>query len=231
MKPIYLLAAFAIPAFSAPLTINTCETYTVVNNQLMCAGAPTPSPTPTPTPAPTPAPTPTPTPVPTPTPTQLCGTSANQLDSGILANINYFLNFETMSGLNFVWPLNRGNSISVQIMTGAAGKAGNFILEAAESQVGQSVDKFLNVSQTRCDFSYAQINAGSFCGVSGAAGAIQYRVENTGTPGSNYCSLLPNTTYFLNLRNESASYRSARGQDTCPVNAQGGGCGLLFQFH
>ncbi|CAN5498015.1 hypothetical protein BH11PSE11_BH11PSE11_13380 [soil metagenome] len=139
------------------------------------------------------------------------------------------INLDTEAGQNFVWSNSRGQSTTTTFTSGSIGRSGNFILEAAESLAGMSVDKFINISKNQCDFSYTQIDAGSFCSGSAAKGALQYKVEPAGSPpGTNYCSLLPNTTYYVNIRNEAAAYRSVRGQDTCPANTA---CGFLFGFH
>lgn len=186
-----------------------------------CTSAVAPPPIQPPTPAPVPQPPPA------PPPSQSCGNSS--LDSGTLQNQAYQLDFMSQAGQNFRWPLNRGQSLAVQFTTGEVGRAGNFIFEA-DHNAGNVVDKFINVSRSPCDFSYAQANVGSFCGGSAGTGNMQYRVESAGSPPpTNYCSLLPHTTYYINLRNEQVGYRGqVRGQDTC---SPGESCGLLFQFH
>lgn len=155
-----------------------------------------------------------------------CGTSANQLSGAILRNTNESINLNTQGGLNFRWTINKGESRSAEFTTGAAGRSGNFGNDI--DPIGQNVDEFMNISTSQCDFKYENIY-GNRCAASGSTNGLRYIVQEAGsTPPDGYCSLLPNTTYWVNIRNETAIDPSARGKDSCPAGVT---CGFVFQFH
>ena len=155
-----------------------------------------------------------------------CGTSANQLSGAILKNTNTPIDLNSQGGLNFRWNINRGESRSVEFTTGAAGRSGNFGNDI--DPIGQNVDEFMNISTSQCDFKYENIY-GNRCAASGSTNGLRYIVQAAGsTPPDGYCSLLPNTTYWVNIRNETAIDPSARGKDSCPAGVT---CGFVFQFH
>ena len=156
----------------------------------------------------------------------VCGTSANQLSGAILKNTNTPIDLVTQGGLNFRWNVNRGESRSAEFTTGDAGYSGNFGNDI--DPIGKNVDEFLNISTVQCDFKYENIY-GNRCAASGSTNGLRYVVQAPGsTPPDGYCSLLPNTKYWVNVRNESAIDPSARGIDSCPA---GVACGFVFQFH
>jgi len=148
------------------------------------------------------------------------------------ANTNTVLSL-TATGLNNNWLMNRGQSRSVQFVTGAAGTIGSFSFQP--STIGQPVPVFINISATQCDFSYSQIDSPITSGFnSRACAGGAFAVQNPGsTPLASRCSLLPNTTYFLNLRNESVQTATQtkgagqRGSDSCTYPA----CGFVMTVY
>ncbi len=164
-----------------------------------------------------------------PTGPSVCNTTANQLSGVTLVNTNTPLSL-TATGLNNNWLMNRGQSRSVEFLTGAAGAQGNFMFD--NSTIGQPVAKFRNISRTQCDFSYTQADSGVTSGFnSSACTGNLYAVQNVGdTPIPGRCSLLPNTTYYLNIRNENIVLlkgMNQRGIDTCAYSA----CGFVFTIY
>ena len=161
------------------------------------------------------------------------GGACNQVFGGVAtANTNTVLSL-TATGLNNNWLMNRGQSRSVQFVTGAAGTIGSFSFQP--STIGQPVPVFINISATQCDFSYSQIDSPITSGFnSRACAGGAFAVQNPGsTPLASRCSLLPNTTYFLNLRNESVQTATQtkgagqRGSDSCTYPA----CGFVMTVY
>jgi hypothetical protein len=98
--------------------------------------------------------------------------------------------------------------------------------------IGAETTKFVNVSTTPCDFSYTNFDAHNGCAASSQGVMIYYNITNSPKATGQICNMLPNTTYYLNVRNEMADTTSRsgnrRGIDTCPSGAT---CGYLFQLH
>ena len=171
--------------------------------------------------------------------TSYCGTTSNALrltsaatTATILSNTNtWWTNLAGQSGQNHNLAMSRGQSRSIEFTTGAVGTFGNFLFD--NSTVGQPVPKFINLSDKRCDFSYAQADSVEYSGVNSSActGAARFVVQAAGSPPvEGRCSLLPNKTYFLNIRNENIALSKGsnqRGVDSCIYN----GCGFLMQFN
>ena len=101
------------------------------------------------------------------------------------------------------------------------------------STIGLPVEGFINVSTSQCDFTYPTLVAPwntldatwNGCGNWFASGSLQYHVEYVDSHQIGRCSLRPNTTYYINIRNES---QGNLGVDTCP---QGVTCGFLFNMN
>lgn len=130
--------------------------------------------------------------------------------------------------------MNTNYSKSIQITTGAAGRTGQFLTEM--NTMGQNTQKFINISTKACDFSYTQIDAGNTCASTGMMNTMGYAV-GVAAPGR--CVLQPNTTYYINIRNENAYIDNSprgtgnqrwapagSGSDTCA----GAICGFMFQL-
>jgi hypothetical protein len=136
------------------------------------------------------------------------------------SNTNYQFNFPSDFGKNFQTLMSRGQSVSFQFTTGAAGRSG--VLGKEMSNVGSLTQTFMSVSASQCDFIQPNPSAWDGCSLSGPIFSLRYIVEdvNSNTYGS--CSLKPNTTYYVNHRNENFTQP---GVDTCPAGAT---CGFLF---
>ena len=173
----------------------------------------------------------------------LCGTNANSLaystkvetlTNHILVNTNFVQDL-SKTGQNNNWKMNKGESRSVEFTTGAVGTQAGFMFDMDSSgNSGVFVPIFRNISRTQCDFSYSQVDSGRVDGFNSSAcsGAGYFLVQNPGdTPVPGRCSLLPHTTYYLNIRNESVlpkPYKKnpdQRGIDSCETFNT---CGFLF---
>ena len=171
--------------------------------------------------------------------TSYCGTTSNALrltsaatTPTILSNTNtWWTSLAAQSGQNHNLVMSRGQSRSIEFTTGAVGTFGNFIFD--NSPVALPVPKFINLSDKRCDFSYAQADSAEYSGVNSRActGAASFAVQAAGSPPvAGRCSLLPNKTYFLNIRNENIALSKGvnlRGVDSCDQNS----CGFFMQFN
>lgn len=171
--------------------------------------------------------------------TSYCGTTSNALRltsaataATILSNTNtWWTSLAGQSGQNHNLVMSRGQSRSIEFTTGAEGTVGSFLFD--NSTVGQPVPMFINLSDKRCDFSYAQADSVEYSGVNSRActGAARFVVQAAGSPPVvGRCSLLPNKTYFLNMRNENIALSKGvnlRGVDSCIFN----GCGFLMQYN
>lgn len=125
--------------------------------------------------------------------------------------------------------MNRGQAYAYSFTTDSVGRSSSF--ETAESTIGSTVFRFLNLSEQKCDFSYDNYDSHNGCATSGEAGATIY--FTFGQPQFMYCQLKPNTTYYVNIRNENPSlgdarHPSVRGLDSCGV---GQTCGYVFVMH
>lgn len=106
--------------------------------------------------------------------------------------------------------------------TCTTGWRGSLVKE--QTTIGSLVVTLLNISTIKSDFTYPNWSDWNGCGDVGGTISLQYKVESSDSkPGM--CSLRPDTTYYINLRNEDTNQR---GIDTCPV---GQTCGFLFQMH
>ena len=146
------------------------------------------------------------------------------------ANTNMPINFGTDFGKNFNIRMSRNESVSIQFTTPAdsAGWQGNVVKEA--TLVGIAVQGFIHISASSCDFTYPVLTYKDWdgCGNSGLFYSLNYIVEATDSHTFGSCSLRPNTTYYVNIRNEDVTTPGQQGIDTCPV---GSTCGFLFQMH
>lgn len=147
------------------------------------------------------------------------------------ANTNTPIDFVSGRGQNYRMAVNTNQSRSIQITTGAAGWSGNFMTEI--DTTGQNVNKFMNVSTSQCDFSYTQFDTNNGCASTGQYLKVYYNVQAANSQAvAGTCSLLPNTTYYVNIRNEMVDTTtrsgSQRGIDTCP---SGTICGFVYQMH
>lgn len=137
------------------------------------------------------------------------------------------LDFGTASGKNFNTIVNTMQARSLQLTTGSSGSYGYFITEM--NTQGLNVNKFMNVSTSPCDFSYSNYDAGNGCADSGQFTKVSYQVQDASSPAiAQVCSLQPNTTYYVNIRNEKVytdRSGSGRGVDTCP---SGSSCAFVF---
>lgn len=125
--------------------------------------------------------------------------------------------------------MNRGQGYAFRFTTDASGRTGS--LDSAQSTIGATVYRFMNVSEQMCDFSYTNYDSANGCAASGSYSAtINYQI---GAGSAMVCPLKPNTTYYANVRNENATVvklrdgtlSSTRGIDTCPA---GSTCGFVF---
>lgn len=141
------------------------------------------------------------------------------------------LNFETATGLNYNMVVNNGQAISFSVVTSGAGAVGNFLTEM--NTLGQNADKFMNVSTSACDFDYRGLDTNTYCADSGGQFTkVMYEVTNAATSAIPFnCALRPNTTYYVNIRNEKALGEprnpARRGVDSCAANTA---CAFVFQM-
>lgn len=156
------------------------------------------------------------------------GNCAQTFAGQATVNTNTVLDF-SKTGINNRMIVSRGQSRSIQIdTTGAtAGRLGYFI--TASDTIGAAVPMFMNVSTTQCNFSYASFDNKDNCASSGTTLKVDYSVG--GTPVAGKCNLLPNTTYYINIRDEyiDTTTRSGnmRGLNTCSATQT---CGFVFQI-
>ncbi|OGT02753.1 MAG: hypothetical protein A2Z65_07735 [Gallionellales bacterium RIFCSPLOWO2_02_58_13] len=138
---------------------------------------------------------------------------------------NIPFNWETDRGRNINEPLSRGQSLSFEFTTPGANAAGPLVKEQGNSSVGVPAWTFINISASQCDFTYPTLDISwNGCGQHGNVVALKYKVENVDSHTFGYCSLRPNTTYYINIRNEDIY---APGVDTCEAGAT---CGFLFNM-
>lgn len=125
--------------------------------------------------------------------------------------------------------MNRGQAYAFKFTTDASGKTGS--LDTAQSTIGATVYRFMNVSEQMCDFSYTNYDTANGCAATGSYSAtINYQI---GQGSFMVCSLKANTTYYVNVRNENVTKAttrtvSQRGIDTCP---SGTVCGFVFGLY
>lgn len=153
---------------------------------------------------------------------------------------------EGYNGHNLLWVVPKHGCISVKFTTGNKLAIFEFVSEMAT--IAPLSTYFFNISRNPGDFDYTNFtnNTG---GSSGTIAANFYAVGDTqggaDTPGSHtaYSRTLPrletNTTYYINIRNETLSKTpdpeadALRGVDICPYQLGDGtpvgGCGGLFQ--
>ena len=149
-----------------------------------------------------------------------------------LVNTNIPITYLTDFGHNFNQRMSRGESVSYQFTTPDRESPGGTIVKD-NSTIGLPVEGFINVSTSQCDFTYPTLVAPwntldatwNGCGNWFASGSLQYHVEYVDSHQIGRCSLRPNTTYYINIRNES---QGNLGVDTCP---QGVTCGFLFNMN
>ncbi len=187
---------------------STCISFTMTNGMIACVRGATPPVVPKP-----------------PQPVSNCA----QIFAGqATANTNTVLGF-SYTGLNQRMVVSRGQSRSIQLdTTGAtAGRVGYFM--TASDPIGAPVPMFMNVSTTQCDFSYANFDNNTGCASSGGTLRVDYSVGTTPVAGK--CTLLPNTSYYINIRDEyiDTSTRSGnmRSRNSCPAAQT---CGFVFQI-
>jgi hypothetical protein len=119
------------------------------------------------------------------------------------------------------WPITQNGTVPmgpldagvVKFTTGSATGSGNLLLSTAGNNAGTTHDYTLSTQP--CDFG---TGIKRYVG----AGAITFRMTVSNTPG-NYPNLLPNTTYYINVRNNDVSGCTATGQtcDLFPINLSG----------
>ena len=125
------------------------------------------------------------------------------------------------SVLNATWPLTQNASIPmgpldagvVKFTTGSATGNGNITLSTSGNNAATTHD--FTMSTQPCDFGPG---IKRYIG----AGALTFRMTVSSTPG-NYPNLLPNTTYYINIRNNDAT-GCVSTNSTCdifPVNLTG----------
>jgi hypothetical protein len=119
------------------------------------------------------------------------------------------------------WPFSANGSVPmgaldagvVKFTTGSAAGTGNIALSTSGNNAGTKHDYTLSTQP--CDF-------GTGIKRYAGAGAITFRMTVSSTPGS-YPNLLPNTTYYINVRNNDVS-GCVSTNSTCdlyPVNLTG----------
>jgi hypothetical protein len=119
------------------------------------------------------------------------------------------------------WPSSQNGSVAmgtldatvVKFTTGSATGQGSVLLSTSGNTAGTTHD--FTLSTQSCDFGPGLKR---FVG----AGAPTFRFTVSNTPG-NYPSLLPNTTYYINIRNNDTT-GCVSTNDTCnlfPINLQG----------
>lgn len=125
--------------------------------------------------------------------------------------------------------MSKGQGYAFKFTTDASGRTGS--LATAQSSIGATVYRFMNVSEQMCDFSYNNYDSNNGCAATGSYSAtINYQI---GQGSFMVCSLKANTTYFVNVRNENASPATSRtgttrGVDTCPTGTT---CGFVFGLY
>lgn len=156
----------------------------------------------------------------------IASTTVTVIVPGSRVNTNIPITFGTDFGGNFNVVMSRGQSVSFQFMTPSTDwPTGSLIKE--QTAHGNIVSTFINISAIQSDFTYPDPNFVTWngCGTIGLYGTLRYKVESADSHTLGYCSLRPNTTYYVNIRNEESSNQ---GADSCP---SGTTCAFLFQMH
>ena len=102
---------------------------------------------------------------------------------------------------------------------------------AGQTSRGSDAVRFATLSTEPCDFDqepgreYEKFDAGDPCykRIMPSTGVIYAYVMESGTAGGPYCTLRPNTTYYLNMRWEDPT--AARHKISCVGNEILGTCG------
>ncbi|MDD5302247.1 MAG: hypothetical protein PHS14_03985, partial [Elusimicrobia bacterium] len=117
------------------------------------------------------------------------------------------------SGATQIMIIKRGQASAIKFTTDKSGKRGSIV--TAYSSSGPEVPKFMNISTNKCDFNYDNLTNGTYCAATRSIGvSLAYTLGTK--PITGRCKLEPDTTYYVNIRNEDA-HEAARGVDTCPV--------------
>lgn len=188
--------------------------------QAAIAGSPVPVP-PTPTPVP-----PTPTP---PNPDDTYPPTVN-------TTFDFMMNPAT-AGTNQIIRCNSGESVSLKFNSGPAGTVRNFTVENCIQY--QACQKYMTVATTPNTFlPYPDFGPGQLypTGMSGLFYSWEVQAVEPGQQGTpGYGIVLPNTDYYLNIRNENVAMTEpgvygGRGIDTAQPGL-GLTYGFLFQWH
>lgn len=151
-------------------------------------------------------------------------TTVSVIVPGVRVNTNIPIAFGTDFGKNFNVAMSRNQSVSFQFTTPSTEPTTGSVIKE-QSTIGKNVMAFVNISAIQSDFTYPNFAAWNGCGNFGTVVALKYRVESADSHIFGYCSLRPNTSYYVNIRNDDSS---VSGLDTCP---SGAACGFLFQMH
>lgn len=183
------------------------------------------------------------------------------LYGGGIGNVTHTVNSATMfvfedlkngntyiPGVDLRYPQHQYNAFVMKFRTGGAGEfpamggtpppnvLGQYTFGYVEQgNRGQSAPRFAVVSTQPCDFDYAKLDAGNACYRSldqQGGGALLVRIVSSGdAPG--YCTLQPNTTYYLSTRWENPAPLS-RGLISCrpaPGSLTGQYCGTSLAIN
>jgi hypothetical protein len=116
-----------------------------------------------------------------------------------------------VSGQTQFITLKRGQASAMKFTTNSDLTKKGSIATALSSQ-GPEVAKFMNISTRKCDFNYANLTNGTYCATTRPLSAtLAYTL---GAAAIGRCKLQPNTTYYVNIRNENAAV-ATRGIDSC----------------
>lgn len=200
----YALMALSLiaPAHAATLTINGCATYTVSgpdsagNVSAICQNSPPPT-----------------TPPPSPTDPSSCPgfsrTHTIDIPWGPPASGNVRVNTANFGGFR------SGEIVVARFTTPSATSAGYAKLSGLESNAAYAVNRTASLSTEPCSFTAP---AGKYSTMVGVSFYFTYGV---GTSSSSYTNLRPNTTYYVNIKNEK------NGVATCP---SGVSCDMFIEL-
>jgi hypothetical protein len=162
-------------------------------------------------------------------------TGANAINKAWLLGIEDYKPLSPRNGnsIRAGWP--RDQAMVFRFKTGTDGEfASDFaavgvrymtIGYSDQTNRGASAAAFVTISEQKCDFDYSKTaSAGVYNGCYKAMDtndALQGKVYPTGTAAPAnaypYCTLKPDTVYYLNIRYENVSTVTTRGQISCPI--------------
>ena len=130
------------------------------------------------------------------------------------------------------WTIPRNGCISIKFTTG---KSGHGEFDGGSDTYAPYANAFTNISRNAGDFDYSNLDSHNGCAYGRPGGLIFSQVgfyvndsEGSAVKNTGRCSLDPEQTYYINIRNENPSHPNTRGQDSCQNPSRNAGCGGVF---